>query len=61
VRGANGAWTEIEQWMSAANARLLQIRVEGPASFRVRAWNDAGVSVYSNEVTPAFARRRPAR
>jgi hypothetical protein len=61
TRGPSGAWIEVEQWISASEARLLSIRVASPASFRVRAWNDAGVSAYSNEATPGPGKRRSAR
>ncbi|PYQ28567.1 MAG: hypothetical protein DMF56_15115 [Acidobacteria bacterium] len=60
-RGSDGEWLEVERWLSSANAKLLSIPINGPASFRIRAWNDAGVSAYSNVASPTLPPRRAVR
>ena len=64
MRIGNGKWTEIEQWFPVSGPRFLSMTVEAPTarlSFRVRAWNNAGVSAYSNVVTAFGGRRRAVR
>ena len=64
MRIGNGKWTEIEQWFPASGPRFLSMTFEAPTarlSFRVRAWNNAGVSAYSNVVTAFGGRRRAVR
>ena len=60
-RGSDGDWLEVERWLSAADARFVSIPITGATSFRIRAWNDAGVSAYSNVASPALPPRRAAR
>ena len=60
-RGTDGNWLEVEQWISAADARFVSIAVGSATSFRIRAWNDAGVSAYSNVASPALPIRRTVR
>ena len=61
MRIGKGTWVEAGEWIPVAAPRFLSVPVNpssGPISFRVRAWNDAGGSAYSNEVTIYTGKRR---
>jgi hypothetical protein len=60
-RGSDGEWLEVDRWLSAGDARIASIPVSGATSFRIRAWNNAGVSTYSNVLSPAPPQRRSIR
>ena len=63
-RIGDGAWNEVEQWFDAgALATILpwSLRQGVPYYFRVRAFNDAGASSYSNVDGLNLARRRAVR
>jgi len=62
-RIGDGAWNEVEQWFGRAQ-RQTTIRLASSsqrASFRVRAWSDAGTGAYSNPISVNTPRRRAVR
>lgn len=59
IRRGDEPWVELEPTL-APDAHALVVN-NGPAVYRIRAWNDAGLGVYSNSVALGAVRRRASR
>jgi hypothetical protein len=60
LRRGDGPWVEVNPTFTPAVRSLIYPTPPEPTAFRIRAWNDAGLSEYSNVVVIGAGRRRAA-
>ena len=60
LRRGDGPWVEVNPTFAPAVRSLLYPTAPEPTAFRIRAWNDAGTSEYSNIVVIGAGRHRAA-